>query len=73
MPDSLKKAVADALSLVNMDTVGAEERAAKYAALIAKEIPDTTHGEFGADMKVSLLNDGPVTIVMESDVLKKKK
>ena len=37
VPDSLKKAVADALSLVNMDTVGAEERAAKYAALIAKE------------------------------------
>ena len=28
------------------------------------------HGKFGADMKVSLLNDGPVTIVMESDVLK---
>ena len=37
VPDSLKKAVADALSLVNMDTVAAEERAAKYAALIAKE------------------------------------
>ena len=28
------------------------------------------HGRFGADMKVSLLNDGPVTIVMESEVLK---
>lgn len=28
------------------------------------------HGKFGADMKVSLLNDGPVTIVMESDMLK---
>jgi D-tyrosyl-tRNA(Tyr) deacylase len=27
------------------------------------------HGRFGADMKVSLLNDGPVTIVMDSDVL----
>ena len=37
VPENLKKAVADALSLVNMDTVGAEERAAKYAALIAKE------------------------------------
>ena len=37
VPDSLKKAVADALSLVNMDTVGAEERAAKYADMIAKE------------------------------------
>lgn len=28
------------------------------------------HGVFGADMQVSLVNDGPVTIVMESDVLK---
>ena len=37
VPENMKKAVADALSLVNMDTVGAEERAAKYAALIAKE------------------------------------
>ena len=37
VPDSMKRAVADALALVNMDTVGAEERAAKYAALIAKE------------------------------------
>ena len=38
VPDSLKKAVASALSLVNMDTVGAEERIAKYEALIAKEM-----------------------------------
>ena len=37
VPDSLKKAVAEALALVNMDTVGAEERAAKYAKLIAEE------------------------------------
>lgn len=27
-------------------------------------------GIFGADMKVDLLNDGPVTIVMDSEVLK---
>ena len=31
------------------------------------------HGVFGADMQVSLVNDGPVTIVMESDVLTGKK
>ncbi len=37
VPDNLKKAVAAALDLVNMDTVEAEERAAKYADLIAKE------------------------------------
>ncbi len=27
------------------------------------------HGEFGADMKVSLVNDGPFTIVLDSDTL----
>ena len=29
------------------------------------------HGEFGADMKVRLLNDGPVTIVIDTDEWKK--
>lgn len=30
-------------------------------------------GRFGADMEVSLTNDGPVTFVLESDVLLKKR
>lgn len=30
------------------------------------------HGIFGADMKVSLLNDGPVTIVLDTDIIKPK-
>jgi len=30
-------------------------------------------GAFGADMKVSLMNDGPVTIIMDSDKLFKKR
>ncbi len=34
-------------------------------------IPDVQTGEFGADMKVELLNDGPVTIILDSDELKK--
>lgn len=29
------------------------------------------YGEFGADMQVALVNDGPVTIVMDSENLKK--
>lgn len=29
------------------------------------------HGEFGADMAVSLVNDGPVTIVLDTDTWKK--
>ena len=28
------------------------------------------HGEFGADMKVSLLNDGPVTITYDTEIWK---
>ena len=27
------------------------------------------HGEFGADMQVSLVNDGPFTVILDSDVL----
>lgn len=33
----------------------------------AKECPNVAHGRFGADMKVSLINDGPFTIVLDSD------
>ena len=28
-------------------------------------------GEFGADMKISLINDGPVTIIIDTDEWKK--
>lgn len=34
-----------------------------------KEIPVVEHGVFGADMKVSLVNDGPFTIILDSDEL----
>lgn len=34
---------------------------------------ETQTGEFGADMKVELLNDGPVTIVLDTNELIKKK
>ena len=37
VPDNLKKSVADALALVNMDTTNAEARVKKYADLLAKE------------------------------------
>ena len=33
---------------------------------------ETVSGEFGADMKVSLENDGPVTIILDSKLLKNK-
>lgn len=41
-----------------------------YEHIIAKckeTVPIVEHGEFGADMKVSLLNDGPFTIILDSD------
>ena len=37
---------------------------------IRREIPRTEHGIFGADMKVSLINDGPFTIFLDSADLK---
>ena len=33
------------------------------------QIPIVETGEFGADMKVSLLNDGPFTIILDSEEL----
>lgn len=38
-----------------------------------KQIKVVETGIFGADMKVNLLNDGPVTIIFDSDALIKKK
>ena len=34
-----------------------------------KQVEVVERGEFGADMKVDLLNDGPFTIVLDSDEL----
>lgn len=34
-----------------------------------KRIPVVEHGIFGADMKVSLVNDGPFTVIFDSDVM----
>lgn len=45
----------------------------KYFLLrMARTIP-VESGRFGADMEVTIVNDGPVTFVLESDVLLKKK
>ncbi len=33
----------------------------------SKQIKNVQTGEFGADMKVELLNDGPFTIILDSD------
>lgn len=33
----------------------------------SEEIPNVAHGIFGAHMEVSLINDGPFTIILDSD------
>ncbi len=43
-----------------------------FKAALAERI-HTESGVFGADMKVSLCNDGPVTVVMDSRVLKRER
>ena len=40
---------------------------------LRKEVPVVEHGEFGADMKVSLINDGPFTVMLDSGELFEKK
>lgn len=41
-----------------------------FVELMSKELKHVGTGKFGADMQVSILNDGPVTIVLDSNVLK---
>ena len=52
---------------------GAPDEANKlYEYIISeasKQVPVVEHGIFGADMKVSLINDGPFTIVLDSKEL----
>ena len=49
-----------------MEPVSANEMYEKFVAYIREQGIHTETGEFGADMKVSLTNDGTVTIILES-------
>ena len=49
-----------------MEPVSANEMYEKFLAYIREQGIHTETGEFGADMKVSLTNDGPVTLILES-------
>ena len=42
-----------------------------FVELMREEIKHVGTGKFGAHMEVSLLNNGPITIVMDSQALKK--
>lgn len=48
------------------------EAEALYEYMIAeakKTVPIVQHGSFGADMKVSLVNDGPFTVILDEHIL----
>ena len=49
-----------------MEPVSANEMYEKFVAYIREQGIHTETGVFGADMKVSLTIDGPVTIILES-------
>ena len=54
---------------------GAPDMANELYEYVLKRLNDmgfeTQHGNFGADMKVELLNDGPFTVMMDSDEIVK--
>ena len=41
-----------------------------FIKIISKKVRKTANGKFGADMRTEMSTDGPVTIVMNSQVLK---
>ena len=44
----------------------------KYSALLLENgVRKVENGVFGADMQVSLINDGPVTIILDTDLWRK--
>ena len=48
-----------------MEPVEAKRLYEYFVEACRREIPNVQTGEFGAEMKVSLLNDGPFTIILE--------
>lgn len=47
----------------------AEELYEYFLTLAKEKYGSCQHGEFGADMQVSLCNDGPFTIILDSETL----
>ena len=55
-----------------VDAGAPEQAEALYDYIVEecrKAVPEVQTGEFGADMKVSLLNDGPFTIILDEAIL----
>ncbi len=54
------------------DPKEAEEIYQYFVSLCKKEVKQVATGEFGADMQVSLLNDGPFTVLLGEELIEKK-
>ena len=50
-----------------MEPAGAEAMYELFLDLVRKDVPTVAHGEFGAMMDVSLVNDGPFTIWLDTE------
>lgn len=50
----------------SMEPAGAEELYEKFIDYISAAGISVSRGKFGADMKVELINDGPVTLLLDS-------
>ena len=51
----------------------AEELYEYFLTLCREKLGKVEHGRFGADMKVSLVNDGPFTIILDNETVIKNK
>ncbi|MBQ9155717.1 MAG: D-tyrosyl-tRNA(Tyr) deacylase [Eubacterium sp.] len=51
------------------DPAEAEKLYLEFIEECKKRVETVRHGDFGADMKVQLVNDGPFTIVLDSEEL----
>ena len=51
------------------DPVKAEELYEYMIREASRTVPKVQHGIFGADMKVSLVNDGPFTVTLDEHIL----
>ncbi len=56
------------------EPVAANSEYERFCQLLKENgIQNVQKGEFGADMKVELLNDGPVTIILDTEIWRKNK
>ena len=54
--------------IYNNHIIYKEDLIMKYE-VVGKTVPVVQHGVFGADMKISLENDGPFTVILDESIL----